>query len=317
MQTCDYIWMNGKLVKWDDAHIHILSHVVHYGSSVFEGMRAYETDKGPLLYRLREHSVRLINSAKIYRMELGYTPEQIDQVIVDLIAVNKLESCYVRPVAYRGYGSLQVDPSGCPVDFAVCVFPWGQYIGGDDAMEKGVSVCVSSWRRLASDTMPAMAKAGGNYLGSQLIKLEARRLGYAEGIGLDYHGHVSEGSAENIFVIKDGIIRTPPFTASVLPGITRDSVMTIARDLGYEVIVEDIPREMLYIADEVFFTGSAAEITPISKIDDLPVGIGKRGPITKRLTDAFFDIVQGRVEDKYNWLTYVNDKASKNLEVPA
>jgi branched-chain amino acid aminotransferase len=317
MQTCDYIWMNGKLVKWDDANIHILSHVVHYGSSVFEGMRAYETDKGPLLYRLREHSVRLINSAKIYRMELGYTPEQIDQVIIDLIAVNKLDSCYVRPVVYRGYGSLQVDPSGCPVEFAVCVFPWGQYIGGDDAMEKGVSVCVSSWRRLASDTMPSMAKAGGNYLSSQLIKLEARRLGYDEGIGLDYHGHVSEGSAENIFVIKGDTIRTPPFTASVLPGITRDSVMTIAKDLGYEVIVEDIPREMLYIADEVFFTGSAAEITPIGKIDDIPVGIGKRGPVTKRLSEAFFDVVQGRVEDKYNWLTYVNEKASKNMEVPA
>jgi branched-chain amino acid aminotransferase len=304
-------------VKWDDAKIHVLSHVVHYGSSVFEGMRAYKSDKGPLLYRLRDHSIRLTNSAKIYRMDFGFTPEQVDQAIIDLIAVNKLEECYIRPVVYRGYGTLKVDPSECPVDIAIGAWAWGQYIGGDDAAENGVSVCVSSWRRLASDTMPAMAKAGGNYLSSQLIKLEARRLGYDEGIGLDYHGHVSEGSAENIFVVQGETLTTPPFTASVLPGITRDSVMRIARDLGYEVRVEDIPREMLYIADEVFFTGSAAEISPISRIDDLVVGCGKRGPITKKLQDAFFDIVKGRVADKYGWLTFVREHVSKNVEVPA
>ena len=316
MKTSEYIWMNGKLVKWDDARIHVLSHVVHYGSSVFEGMRAYRSDKGPILFRLHEHSTRLINSAKIYRMMLDYTPEQIDQVIVDLIEINKLEECYVRPVVFRGYGSLMVDPSGCPVDFAIGVWPWGQYLG-EGALENGVSVCVSSWRRLATNTMPAMSKAGGNYLSSQLIKLEARRLGYDEGIGLDSHGHVSEGSAENIFLVKGEKLITPTFTASILPGITRDTVMTIAREMGYEVIEQDVPREMLYLVDEVFFTGSAAEISPVTKIDDMVIGSGKRGPITAKLQKAFFDVVQGRSEDKHGWLTFVREKAAHSLEVPA
>ncbi len=316
MQTCEYIWMNGKLVKWDDARIHVLSHVVHYGSSVFEGMRAYKSDSGPILFRLREHSARLLNSAKIYRMAVEYTVEQIDQAIIDLIDVNKLEACYVRPVIFRGYGALKVDPVDCPVEFAIAVWPWGKYLG-DDAIEKGVRVCVSSWRRLAPDTMPAMAKAGGNYMGSQLIKLEARRLGYDEGIGLDYHGCVSEGSAENIFLVKDGVLITPPFSSSVLPGITRNTVMTIAKDLGIEVKEQSIPREFLYIADEVFFTGSAAEISPVAEIDDLPVGAGKRGAMTKRLQQAFFDVVQGKTVDKYGWLTYVRQKANKKIEVPA
>lgn len=316
MKTCEYIWMNGKLVKWDDAKIHVLSHVIHYGSSVFEGMRAYKSDKGPILFRLRDHSVRLGNSARIYRMDSGYTPEQIDQAIIDLIDLNKLEECYVRPVVYRGYGSLMVDPSDCPVDIFIGVWPWGKYLG-PDALEKGVRVCVSSWNRLASNTMPAMAKAGGNYMGSQLIKLEARRLGFDEGIALDSHGHVSEGSAENIFVIKNERILTPPFTASVLPGITRDTVMVIAREMGYEVVEQNIPREFLYVADEVFFTGSAAEISPIAEIDGLKVGEGKRGPITGKLQSAFFDIVEGRTKDKHGWLTYVREKASKSMEVPA
>lgn len=316
MKTCDYIWMNGKLVKWDDARIHVLSHVVHYGSSVFEGMRAYKSDRGPLLYRLRDHSIRLGQSARIYRMALDYTPEQIDQTIIDLIDINKLEQCYVRPVLFRGYGSLMVDPSECPIDFVIAVWPWGQYLG-PEALEKGVKVCVSSWNRLAPNTMPAMAKAGGNYMGSQLIKLEARRLGYDEGIALDSHGFVSEGSAENIFVIKDNRIMTPPLTASILSGITRNSVMRIASDMGYQVVEENIPREFLYIADEVFFTGSAVEISPIAEIDDLKVGAGIRGPITKKLQDAFFDIVEGRTDDKYGWLTYVSEKASKSMEVPA
>ncbi|RKX23430.1 MAG: branched chain amino acid aminotransferase [Candidatus Zixiibacteriota bacterium] len=308
MNKSEYIWMNGELVKWEDARIHVLSHVVHYGSSVFEGMRAYKSEKGPILFRLGEHSKRLINSAKIYRMDIPYSAEQIDQAIIDLISVNKLEGSYVRPVVFRGYGSLKVDPSDCPVDFVIATWPWGQYLG-EDALEKGVKVCVSSWRRLASDTMPAMAKAGGNYLSSQLIKLEARRLGFEEGIGLDYHGHVSEGSAENIFLIKGDTLMTPPFTASVLPGITRDTVMTIARDMGYKVVEQNIPREMLYLVDEVFFTGSAAEISPIAEIDEIKVGEGKRGPITKKLQEAFFDIVEGRAEDKYGWLTYVRECA--------
>jgi len=316
MATSEYIWMNGKLVKWNDAKIHVLSHVVHYGSSVFEGMRAYRSDRGPILFRLHDHSVRLVNSARVYRMEFGYTPQQIDQAIIDLIDVNKLEECYVRPVVYRGHGTLKVDPSECPVDFAIAVWPWGKYLG-EDAIDKGVRVCVSSWHRLAPNTMPAMAKAGGNYMNSQLIKLEAKRLGFDEGIGLDYHGRVSEGSAENIFIIKDKVLITPPFAASVLPGITRNTVMTLARDLGYQVVEQNIPREMLYLADEVFFTGSAAEISPVAEIDGLKVGEGKRGPVTKKLQAAFFDVVQGRSEDKYHWLTYVREHVSSKNKVTA
>ena len=316
MATSEYIWMNGKLVKWNDAKIHVLSHVVHYGSSVFEGMRAYRSDRGPILFRLHDHSVRLVNSARVYRMEFGYTPQQIDQAIIDLIDVNKLEECYVRPVVYRGHGTLKVDPSECPVDFAIAVWPWGKYLG-EDAIDKGVRVCVSSWHRLAPNTMPAMAKAGGNYMNSQLIKLEAKRLGFDEGIGLDYHGRVSEGSAENIFIIKDKVLITPPFAASVLPGVTRNTVMTLARDLGYQVVEQNIPREMLYLADEVFFTGSAAEISPVAEIDGLKVGEGKRGPVTKKLQAAFFDVVQGRSEDKYYWLTYVREHVSSKNKVTA
>lgn len=314
MQESKYIWIDGELVKWNDAKIHVLSHVVHYGSSVFEGMRAYKSDKGPILYRLRDHSIRLHNSAKIYRMPLKFTPEQIDQAIVDLIDTNGLEECYIRPVVFRGYGSLMVDPSKCPVNFAIAVWPWGQYLG-EEAVEKGVSVCVSSWRRLGADTMPGMAKAGGNYMNSQLIKLEAKRLGYDEGIALDMDGHVSEGSAENIFLVKDGRLITPTFTASVLPGITRDSVMKIARDLGMEVVEQNVPREFLYLADEVFFTGSAAEISPVTKIDDIQVGTGLRGPVTKKLQEAFFDLVEGRSEDKYGWITFVREQAGKEVSV--
>ncbi len=306
MQKSEFIWMNGKLVKWDEAHIHILSHVIHYGSSVFEGMRAYESDKGPILFRLRDHTKRLHDSAKIYRMDIPYTPEQIDQAIIDLIAANKLESCYVRPIAYRGFAELGVDPKPCPVDLAIAVWPWGKYLG-PEALEQGISVCVSSWNRLAPNTMPAMAKAGANYMNCQLIKMEAMSRGYVEGIALDTAGHVSEGSAENIFIVRDGIVITPTFASSILAGITRDSVIKLAGDLGIKVIEQDIPREMLYVADEVFFTGSAAEVSPISKIDDIQIGEGRRGPITKQLQDAFFDIVGGRAGNRRGWLTYVNE----------
>jgi branched-chain amino acid aminotransferase len=298
------IWMNGTFVNWDDAKIHVLSHVVHYGSSVFEGQRCYKTPKGPACFRLPEHIDRLFNSAKIYRMDIPFTREQINRAVLELIAVNRLDECYIRPVVYRGYGNLGVDPRGCPVDVSIGVWPWGQYLG-DEALEKVVSVCVSSWHRNAPNTMPMMAKSGANYMNSQLIKLEAISHGYVEGIALDVHGMVSEGSGENIFLVQRGNLITPSFGCSVLPGITRRTVIRLAKDMGIPVIEEPVPREALYIADEVFFTGSAAEITPISKIDGVTIGEGHAGKITKELQKKFFDIVKGRAEDKYGWLTLV------------
>jgi len=300
----DKIWMNGKMVNWDDAKIHVLSHVVHYGSSIFEGQRCYKTPNGSACFRLQEHTDRLFNSAKIYRMEIPFTKEQINKAILDLIAVNKLEACYVRPVVYRGYENLGVDPRACPVDVTIAVWPWGKYLG-EEAMEQGVSVCVSSWNRNAPNTMPMMAKAGANYMNSQLIKLEAISHGYVEGIALDVHGLVSEGSGENIFLVRRGNLITPSFGSSVLPGITRRTVITLAKEMGINVIEEPVPREALYIADEVFFTGSAAEVTPISKIDGITIGHGRAGEITRKLQKAFFDIVEGRSEDKHGWLTFV------------
>ncbi len=296
--------MNGKFVKWDDARIHICSHVIHYGSSVFEGMRVYKTPKGPAAFRLRDHSERLLNSAKIYRMQIPYTAQQLDEAILDTIGANHLEECYVRPIAYRGYGSLGVDPSDCPVDVAIATWPWGKYLG-DEALEKGVSVCFSSWNRIAPNTMPAMAKAGANYMNSQLIKLEAISHGYVEGIALDVSGNVSEGSGENIFLVRKGALITPTFAASILPGITRNSIIRLAEDMGIKVIEQNVPREALYLADEVFFTGSAAEVTPISRIDKIVIGEGKAGPMTKKLQAALFGIIKGKAEDKYGWLTLV------------
>ncbi len=311
MTPTEYIWMNGEFVKWDDAKIHVCSHVIHYGSSVFEGMRVYKTPNGPAAFRLRDHSQRLLNSAKLYRMDVGYTVEEIDNAILQTVGINNLEACYVRPVAYRGYGSLGVDPSACPVDLAIAVWPWGQYLG-PEALENGVEVCVSSWHRMAPNTMPAMAKAGANYMNSQLIKLEAISHGYVEGIALDVFGHVSEGSGENIFLVRNGALITPTFSASILPGITRRSVIKLAEEMDIKVIEQNVPRESLYLADEVFFTGSAAEITPISKIDNITIGAGKAGPVTKSLQKAFFDVIEGRTDDKYNWLT----KVPKYKEVP-
>jgi len=302
MTPTEYIWMNGKLVRWDDAKIHICSHVIHYGSSVFEGMRVYKTAKGPIAFRLRDHSERLLNSAKIYRMEIPYTADELDEAMLNTVGANGLEECYVRPVAYRGYGTLGVDPSNCPVDVAIATWPWGKYLG-DEALEKGVSVCFSSWNRIAPNTMPAMAKAGANYMNSQLIKMEAISHGYAEGIALDVSGNVSEGSGENIFLVRKGALITPTFAASILPGITRSSVIRLAENMGIKVIEQNVPREALYLADEVFFTGSAAEITPISRIDTIVIGEGKAGPITKKLQTAFFDVIEGRAKDKYGWLT--------------
>jgi branched-chain amino acid aminotransferase len=307
----DKIWMNGKLINWDDAKIHILSHVIHYGSGLFEGARCYSTPKGPAVFRLEEHTDRLFNSCKIYRMEIPYTKAEINKAIIDLIKINKMDACYIRPIVYRGYEQLGVDPTGVPIDVAIAVWPWGKYLGAG-ALENGVEVGVSSWRRIAPGTMPAMAKATANYMNSQLIRLEARAHGYVEGIALDIYGHVSEGSGENIFVVRDGAILTPPFGSSILPGITRNTIIKLSEEIGLKVIEESIPREALYIADEVFFTGSAAEITPIAKIDGIPIGAGKRGPITEKLQKAFFAIFDDEC-NKYGWLTYVNEKTDKVL----
>jgi len=301
---CKKIWMNGKLVPFEDAKIHVLSHVVHYGSSVFEGDRCYKTPKGPMVFRLMDHIERLFNSAKIYRMEIPYKKEEIFNACIETVKENGLEDCYIRPVVYRGFESLGVDPGKCPIDVAIAVWDWGKYLG-PEALEKGVDVKVSSWNRMAPNTFPWLAKCGANYMNSQLIKLEAKIDGYVEGIALDTFGMVSEGSGENIFLVYKGKILTPPLSVSVLPGITRDSVICLAKDLGLEVIEMGIPREMLYIADEVFFTGSAAEITPIRSIDKIQVGEGKAGPITRNLQKAFFDIIEMKKEDKWGWLTPV------------
>ena len=298
------IWFNGKLVNWEDAQIHVLSHVVHYGSSVFEGIRCYNTRNGSAIFRLQDHMNRLFDSAKIYRMEIPFSREEMCEAALETIRVNKLKECYIRPVAFRGYGALGVLPFDCPVDAVIAVWEWGQYLG-DEAVEKGVSVCTSSWNRMAPNTMPSLAKAGGNYLNSQLVKMEAKLNGYDEGIVLDPSGLVSEGSGENLFIIKNGTMYTPSSSFSILPGITRHTVITLARDLGLRVEQRAIPRESIYIADEVFFTGTAAEITPIRAVDQIPVGTGNRGPITQKLQEAFFAITTGEAEDVHGWLTFV------------
>lgn len=305
MPKAKYIWMDGKFVDWDDANIHILSHVIHYGSGVFEGLRCYKTPKGRVIFRLSEHTERLKNSAKIYRMEVPYTTEELNEVVIELIKRNNLEDAYIRPLVYRGYAELGVNPFDCPVRVSIATLQWGKYLG-KEALENGVDVMFSTWNRMAPNTFPAMAKCCANYMNSQLIKMEAITLGFVEGIALDTSGYVSEGSGENIFAIVDGVIHTPPLQASILPGITRHTVMTLAREMGIEVIEEMLVREYLYIADEVFFTGSAAEVTPIRSIDKITIGKGKCGPITKQLQDAFFDVIEGRKEDKHGWLTKVS-----------
>lgn len=304
MTPTEKIWHNGRFIAWDEARIHVLSHVVNYGSSVFEGVRCYETLRGPAIFRLKEHTRRLLDSARIYRIPVEYTLEHLVEAQVELVRVNRLRSCYIRPIVLRGYGSMGVMPAGNPTEVFLACWEWGKYLG-EEAMTQGVDVCVSSWNRMAPNTLPALAKAGGNYLNSQLIRMEAHLDGYAEGIALDRDGYVSEGSGENIFVIRDGKIHTPPLAASVLPGITRDSVLALAREAGIPVIEMNIPREMLYIADEIFFTGTAAEVTPVRSVDRIAVGQGRRGPITETMQKAFFDIVEGRVEDRHGWLTPV------------
>ncbi|MDR0910978.1 MAG: branched-chain amino acid transaminase [Methanobrevibacter sp.] len=298
------IWMNGEFVDWENANIHVLSHVIHYGSSVFEGIRCYEINGKGYVFRLEEHVKRLFDSAKIYRMTIPYTPEEIEDAIKQTIEVNKLKDCYIRPIAYRGYGQLGVDPSSSPVDVTIAIWSWGQYLG-EQALENGVDIGISTWRRMAPNTLPSMAKAGANYMNAQLAKLEAIENGYDEGLMLDTQGFVGEGSGENLFLIKDSVIYTPSLSSSILKGITRDSIIQIAKKLGYEVIENKIPREAIYLADELFFTGTAAELTPIRSVDKITIGSGKRGLITKKIQEEFFKILEGKTEDEYNWLSSV------------
>ena len=308
IQTTKHIWHNGKLLPWEQATIHIMSHVIHYGSSVFEGIRCYQTETGAAIFRLSEHMQRLLDSAKIYRMELPYTLEQLNAAVVNLVEANGVAPCYIRPIAIRGYGEIGVSPIGSPIEVYVANFPWGKYVAGDAA-----DVCISSWNRLAPNTMPSMAKAGANYMNSQLIRMEAAANGYSEGIALDVNGYLSEGSGENLFIVRGGILYTTPLADSILSGITRDSVITLAKEMGYTIVEQSLPREMIYIADEVFFTGTAAEVTPIRSVDRVLVKDGQVGPITKQLATEFFGITSGKRPDRYGWLTPVKVKASETV----
>ena len=301
----DKIWHNGKFIDWDDAKIHVLAHVVSYGSALFEGIRCYKTTQGPAIFRNREHMQRFRNSAHIYRIEVPFTVEDLCEANLELVRINKMQSCYIRPIVLRGYGSGGVDPGGAPIETYIACWEWGRYLG-DEGLKNGVDVCVSSWHRSAPNTLPQMAKAAANYMNSQLIRMEATTNGYIEGIALDTNGYVSEGSGENIFVVMDGTVLTPPIANSALPGITRNAVITICRDLDIPVVEQVIPREMLYIANEVFFCGTAAEVTPIRSVDRIKVGNGSRGPITKRIQEEFFGITSGSKPDRHTWLSYAN-----------
>jgi branched-chain amino acid aminotransferase len=298
------IWMNGSLVDWPDAKIHIASHVVHYGSAVFEGARCYDTPRGSACFQLDAHMRRLYDSAKIYRMEPTVDQKTLTTAVLDTIRANSYKACYIRPLVYRGYHTLGVNPFPCPVDAAVLLWEWGAYLG-DDALERGVDVHISSWARAAPNTFPTLAKTSANYANSQLIKMAAIVEGYTEGIALDSFGYISEGSGQNLFIVRDEVLYTPPLSSAVLPGITRNSVVRLARDLGFEVREEVLPRETLYIADEAFFVGTAVEITPIRSVDKITIGAGRRGPITDAINSAFFDVINGVAPDRYGWLTYV------------
>ena len=313
VKKSEKIWHNGRFINWDDATVHVLSHVVNYGSSLFEGIRCYALPSGPAIFRLSEHLQRLINSCKIYRMSLPYSREEMEQACLELVGVNGLRHCYLRPIALRGYGEIGVHPGNTPVEVFIACWEWGKYLGSD--ADQGVDVCVSSWNRMAPNTLPAMAKSAANYMNAQLIRMEAEENGYAEGIALDSRGFVSEGSGENLFVVHGGRILTPPLSASILPGITRDTVITLCGELGLRVEEQDIPREMLYLADEVFMVGTAAEITPLRTVDRIPVGDGKRGPITEKLQKEFFAIVEGRKKDTRGWMTPVVASRPTTVEV--
>jgi branched-chain amino acid aminotransferase len=301
IQATSKIWHNGNFIPWEQANIHVMSHVIHYGSSVFEGIRCYGQPHGSAVFRLPEHMQRLLDSAKIYRMEVPFTLDELSAAAVDVIEANGVAPCYIRPIVLRGYGEIGVSPTGSPIEVYIANFPWGKYMAGHD----GVDVCISSWNRLAPNTMPSLAKAGANYMNSQLIRMEADANDYAEGIALDVNGLVSEGSGENVFVVRNGVLYTPQLGNSALSGITRDSVMAIARHLGYTVIEQPIPRELLYIADEVFFTGTAAEVQPIRSIDRILIADGKPGEISKKIADEFLGIANGLKPDRFGWLTPV------------
>lgn len=312
VKKTDKIWHNGKLINWDEAQVHVLSHVISYGTAFFEGIRCYKTKQGPAIFRLRDHMQRLVNSARIYRVEVPYTLDELCAAGVELVRVNKMQACYVKPIVLRGYGEVSVNPFPCPVEVYMACWEWGSYLGAE-ALEKGADVCVSSWTRLAPNTLPAMSKAAANYMNSQLMRMEAIVNGYSEGIALDVTGYVSEGSGENLFVVHDGQVITPPLAASILHGITRRSIFTLCEDLNVPVREQVIPREMLYIADEVFFCGTAAEITPLRSIDRIPIGNGARGPITKKLQDEFFALTSGSKPDRHNWLTPVGVPVSASV----
>jgi len=303
------IWMNGSLVDWKDAKVHVGSHIIHYGSGVFEGARCYDTLGGPACFRLDAHIRRLFDSARIYRMEPKYSAQELTDAIFDTINANGFRACYIRPIVYRGYDSLGVNPLPCPIDVAIMVWEWGAYFT-KEAIEEGLDVKISTWARNAPNTTPAMAKSVANYANAQLIKMEALAEGYAEGIALDTYGNLSEGSGQNVFVVREGVIYTPPVGNSVLWGITRDSVMTVARELGFDVREQTLPRETLYIADEVFFVGTAVEVTPIRSVDRIKVGRGRRGPVTEAIQQRFFQIVKGELPDTHGWLQFVNTPAA-------
>lgn len=304
-QTTKYIWFNGEMVEWDRAQVHVMTHALHYGSSVFEGIRAYDTPNGTAIFRLKEHIQRLFDSAKIYWMQMPFDKAAIEQACCDIVTKNEMKSAYLRPLAFIGNVGLGVLPKSDAVEVMIGALPWGAYLG-EEALSQGVDVMVSSWSRLAPNTIPTGAKAGGNYLSSQLIAREARRNGYVEGIALDTNGYISEGSGENLFIVKNGVLYTSPATSGILPGITRDTIMTLARELGYTVREESLQREALYLADEIFMCGTAAEITPVRSVDRMQIGEGRRGPITESIQKSFFGLFNGETEDKWGWLTPVS-----------
>jgi branched-chain amino acid aminotransferase len=316
-RICDVVWHDGEFINWNDARVHVMSHVLHYGSSVFEGIRCYSTKQGPAIFRLREHMQRFLNSAKIYRMNHPWSMDQLVSAAVELVQRSGMDQCYLRPILFRsldeGHPAFGVNPFPNPLACYIGAWDWGKYLG-DEAIEQGVDVCVSTWNRLTPNSMPAMAKSGANYMNSQLIKMEALLNGFAEGIALDDRGYVSEGSGENIFVVTDDVVLTPPLSSSILPGITRDSVIQICQGLGITVKERTIQRAALYVADEIFFSGTAAEITPIRSVDRIQVGQGGRGPVTQQIQKVFFEITKGERPAPGDWLTYVHEQKAPAAE---